>query len=184
MVSIDEDETKADLIKKFPPQSMKIVTISTKVSVCQRIVERLNGDAVSSSCIELTPQNLDIFCDAAIGLVEVDQKDNSIIKRMKPTTSKMADLIVMDNALGNASSGKRWLSSTMANHLLSKGFKGIIAVLLSNKKESKKLLGSLSNIEQIHSFFLPEVSGSVPFFCFSVLSCFFLFDSVVVLELS
>lgn len=85
-------------------------------------------------------------------MVEVDPSDDSKFTRKKQIESKMADLVIMDSNLGSDTNGRRWLVSTMASTLLSKGFKGIIAVMLpENKKEAKQLLTSLSKFDEIHS---------------------------------
>jgi len=111
MGAIDEDETKTSIIEKFH-QFMKIVTITKDVEATKKIVQRLMGDPTYSSCIKLNPENLDIFTDAALGNVEVDQADNNKITRRKGVDVKTADLVIIDNTLGSDTSGRRWLVST------------------------------------------------------------------------
>ncbi len=137
-----------DIVNQLP-KMLKIVTVSDDVSTGEDLIKNLKADPLSSTALKLDPQNVDILPDVCMGLVEVDKKDDRIVRRLTSLEAMQADIVVVCENLGQDSKGRRWLGTSMAIKLEQLAFKGTVCLWV--EKYDKKRIKSLAAARFIHA---------------------------------
>ena len=117
----------ADIVHQYP-ENLKIVMLVDDDKEARTLMTKLGCDPMGSQCLVVKPTNVDQCPDVAMGLVEVDQKDDSMSRRLTPLEARMADVVILNENLGQDTKGRRWLSTSMAIRLDHIGFKGVVIV--------------------------------------------------------